>query len=550
MAFDIGAVFGQIVSTYARLPLSQKIAIPVLFAGCMATIVFVARWGSRPDYGLLFSDLEQTDAASVVERLKDMKVGYRIANDGRTVEVTPPNRVHELRLELAASGLPRGGSMGYELFSENALGRTGFVERIMLTRALQGELERTIQSIQAIRSVRVHITNPERSVFAKRDVLPTASVLLQLKAGQELTTHQVKGIANLVANSVERLTPENVTIVDALGNILNQKQSPDELGGTDSTRLAYKTGIEAEYARRIETMLAEVLGPGRAVARVTVDLDFSKYEKEEEAFDPAGQVIRSERTMSELAGLGAEGGVPGVISNLTNEPGILSAPDTGKNSNTRSENVKNYEVSRAVSRTLSAPGTIEKLSVAVLVDGQYDTLPAADAEAPPTKQYKPLSVELLRKIENLTKQAVGFDQSRGDVISVENIRFIEPDEYIGTALAQAETQNKVSSYLYWVFLGFFTLLLVFVVLKPLVRFIVQPTEAEADLSRLLPAGLEELETELQAERARIQARPTEQLPEVDIEELEELIAENSRIVKENPQQAALLIRYWLNDGKV
>jgi flagellar M-ring protein FliF len=554
MNFDLGAVFGQIVSVYARLPFAQKIAIPFLFFGSILIIVFVARWAARPDYGLLYSDLEQSDAASITEKLKDQRIDYRLRHDGRTIEISPRGLVHQVRLDLASGGLPRGGSTGFELFNETSLGRTGFVEKVMLVRALQGELERTISSIDAIKSVRVHITNPEKSVFVKRDVLPTASVLLRLKPGMELTQQQTKGIAYLVANSVERLEPKNVTILDSNGNILNLQQEGIELAGVDTTRMKFQKTLEAEYSQRIETMLAEILGPGKVVARVTADLDFSKYEREEESYDPGGQVVRSERSTVESGGLSAEGGVPGVVSNLTNDPGILTPPDSSRSANTRSESIKNFEVSRAVSRTISSPGAIQKLSVAVLVDGQYASTPTGetgpDGAAIAIKEYQPLSTDMLRRIENLVKQAVGYDASRGDIISVENIRFLDTEDSLSELLTSAASQEIM---LTWVKFGSIILLgiiFMFVVLYPLVKFLVSPTEAEVDLSRLLPSGIEDLEAELQAERTKMVSRPEQHLPEVDIEELEELLSENSKIVKDNPQQAALLIRYWLNDGKM
>ena len=548
MKFDIAAVFGQIVALYAKLPLAQKIAIPFLIAGSMGAIVFVSRWASRPDYGVLYSNLEESDAAGVVERLKDQKIGFRLRDDGKTVEITPPELVHELRLELASAGLPKGGSLGFELFNENTLGRTGFVEKVTLLRAVQGELERTIQSIDAVRSVRIHITNPERSVFTKRDVLPTASVLLKLKAGSELTNPQIKGIANLVAGSVERLTPENVTILDTHGNMLNQKPASDDLNGVDLTRLEYQRSIEGSYSKRIETMIGEILGPGKAVARVTADVDFSKYEKEEEAYDPSGKVTRSERAVEEAAGLTAEGGIPGVISNLTNDPGVLTPPDNTKNNNRKMESVKNYEVSRAVSRTTSATGKILRLSVAVLVDGQYPGAAGTDPQS--AKQYTPLSTEMIRKIENLVKQSVGFDAARGDIVTVENVRFFESDENLEQVLAKAESQEMIWKGVSWGVPALFILLFFFIVIRPLVKFLISPSESEVDLSRLLPAGLEELEAELEAERTKMSSMPEMQQPSVDIEELELLLGENSRLVKENPQQAALLIRYWLNEGRL
>ncbi len=547
MKFDIGAIFTQLVQLYVKLPLAQKIALPLLVAGSMGVIVFVSNWANRPDYAVLFSGMQEADAAAVVERLKDQRIGFRIRDDGRTVEVSPPEVVHELRLEFAAAGIPKGKSAGFEIFDESSLGQTGFVEMLKAIRALQGELERTIRAIDAVRDVRIHITKPKRSVFVKRDVLPTASVLLRLKAGDNLTKSQVKGIANLVSNSVERLTPENVTIIDSKGNILNEQQDQEEMGGADSTKLEYRASIESSYARRIESMLAEILGPGRAVARVTAELDFSKHEKEEEAYDPGGQVVRSSRTVEEGAGTSAQGGITGVVSNLTNEPSLLAPPNAGSGNNRRTESLTNYEVSRAVSRTVSETGTIERLSVAVLVDGKYTAQTAADQEA--QKAYKPLTNEMLKKIENLVKQSVGFDPTRGDVVTVENIRFFEPDASLEAVFAEAESREMIRDWAQTL-APYFLILVLFFLVRPMIKFLVSPTEAEVDLSRLLPAGVEELEAELEAERSRMSSAQEMLEPAVDIEELEELLSENSRMVKENPQQAALLIRYWLNEGRL
>lgn len=550
MKFDIGAIFGQVVAIYMRLPLAQKIALPFLFVASMGVIVFVARWANRPSYRVLFSGLAESDAAGIVEKLKDEKIGFRVSDDGKTIEVTPPEIVHELRLQMASAGLPKGGNIGFELFDANVLGRTGFVERITKLRAYQGELERTIQSIEAVRAVRVHITEPERSSFVKRDILPTASVLLRLKAGAELTPAQIKGIANLVANSVERLTPDNVTIIDSHGNLLNEKKDAQDSSGADVTRLDYKNKIEATYARQIESMLAGVLGPGKAIARVTADVDFNAFEKEEEAYDPGAKVTRSERAVEENAGLTAEGGVPGVISNLTNDPGVLTPPDSAKNANRRYESVRNYEVSRAVSKTTSAPGKVQKLSVAVLVDGQYVPVGEKTTEGSVAKQYKPLAPEMMKKIDNLVRQSVGFDSTRGDIVSIENIRFFEPDESLDKMLAETEQWDQVKAYASYVVPAIFILLFFFIVLRPMVSFLIRPTEAEVDLSRLLPAGVEELEAELEAERAKVTSMPDLGSSSIDMEELETLLSENSRLVKESPQQAALLIRYWLNEGRV
>lgn len=553
MKFDIGAIFEQIINLYIKLPLAQKIALPLLLTASMGVVVWVSNWATRPSYSVLYSNLEEADAASVVERLKDNKISYRLGNDGRTIEVSPPSIVHDVRLEMAGMGLPKGSSVGLELFNEPKLGQTALSEQINQVRAMSGELERTIGAIEAVRAVRVHIATPKRSVFAKRDVPPTASVLVKLKAGSELTPIQIKGIAHLVAGSVERLTPENVTILDQNGKMLNEKPTEEAKAGLDLTRLQFQREVESALSKRIETMLSEILGPGRVVARVTADMDFSKMEKEEEAFDPAGIVTRSERESQEGTGVSSEGGVSGVVSNLTNDVGVLSPPDSGKNGNIKKESVKNFEISRAISKTSNAPGKVQRLSVAVLVDGQrVDSAPPSTnpADPKPMKVYQPLNTEMLKKMENLVKQAVGFDPARGDIVTVENIKFMEPDPELEQELTALESRKQMFSWVSMIVPLVLILLFMLIVVRPLVRFLVTPSESEVDLSRLLPAGIEELEAELEAERSKISTLPEVSGPTIDIEELEGLLGENSRLVRENPQQAALLIRYWLNDGRM
>lgn len=553
MNFDPGKVFENLVSFYARLPLAQKIALPLLMVGSMSAIVFVTRWAGRPEYQVVFSGMEQTDAAGVVEYLKDKHIDYKLSDEGRTVAISPPTMVDSVRLELSSAGLPKGSTKGFELFDKSTLGTTALAEQITKLRAIQGELERTIMSIDAVKAARVHLNNPEKSAFVKKDSVPTAAVLLKIKAGMELTPAQVKGIAHLVAGSVERLTVENVTIMDSKGNLLNEKSDGVDGGGADLTRLDYQRQIESAYVKRIETMLDEVLGPNKSVARVTVDMDFSKFEKEEEAYDPSGIVTRSERTVDDGSGSKTQTGVPGVSSNLTNDTSLLGAPDSGKGASAHRESVKNYEVSRAVSRTAQAAGRVQRVSVAVLVDGQYVKVPGTekgeDGKPLQVDQYRPLATEMMRKIENLVKQSVGFDGARGDSVTVENIRFM-PNEAMEEVLAGA-APSMLDKFLF-PNIGTVLLVLFFFLflIRPLVKFLTKPTESEVDLSRLLPSGVEELEAELDAERVKLGSVAEVPVAGIDMEELEGILAQNSKVVKDNPQQAALLIRYWLNDGRI
>lgn len=553
--FDPSAVLGQVTASFMRLPLSQKIIFPLLIIGSVWGLIFVSKWATRPDYVVLYSDLAPADSGAVVERLKAQKIKYEVRGDGTTIAITPPELIHELRLSLASEGLPKDGRIGYELFDQTNLGVTGFVERLKLVRALQGELERTISSLEAVAVARVHITMPEKTVFAKKSNRATASVMIRLRPGGELDKKQIKGIAHLVSGSVEGLDVADVNIVDVYGNLLTAQEDPtgDNLSA-DATQLQYQHEIEQNYVRRIESMLAKVLGAEKVVARVTAEIDFSKSQREEESFDPAGQVTRSEKSIDEGVGASQRGGIPGVVSNLTEDPSLLSPPSSTKDGANRRETVKNYEVSRAVTRIDDARGKLVRLSVAVLVDGKYvDIVPASapaatDPAVAPAKSYQALDAEMLRQIEDIVKSAVGFDPARGDTLTVENIPFHVPDESFAVELEKKAGQDMIFNIIAKLGPVLFIVLFFLIMVRPLIKFMVTPTEAEVDLTRLLPTGVEELEKELATER--VQAKVPSVEPVVDLAQLETLMAENSSLVKQNPQQAALLIRYWLNDGRL
>ena len=548
-SLDPSAILGQLTNSYLKLPLIQRIIFPLLVIGSVIGIVYVSRWSNQADYVVLFSDLSSQDSAAVIQKLKEKKIQYQVRSDGSSIAITPPELVHETRIELAGEGVPKGGVVGLEIFETSNLGSTTFQEKIKFQRAIQGELERTIGAIRGVSGARVHVAQPEKSVFSKLGSQATASVMLKIDPSAELSKKQIQGITNLVAGSIEGLKAENVTIVDAVGNLLTAKDgegSEEALNG-EATRLSYQREVEKGFVQRVEQMLQKILGPGKVIARVTADMDFSQVEREEESYDPAGQVVRSQRTVEEgAAGTAQRGGVPGVVSNLANDPSLLTAPNSGQASGSRKEDVKNYEVSRAVSKTSLPRGKITKISVAVLVDGNYEAAPGAAADAP--KVFKALDEDTIGRIESVVKSAVGFDSVRGDTVTVENIAFNAADPALNDAMDKKAQVDWIFNSLYRAGPVLFILLFFVVIVRPLVKFLVTPTEAEVDLNRLLPTGIKELEQELASERSSVRVPEAE--PVVNMEQLEELIAANSRQVKENPQQAALLIRYWLNDGRL
>jgi flagellar M-ring protein FliF len=581
---DPRAILTQLFEKFLKLPLAHKVLIPVLVVFPVWALIYVSKMATQPDYTVLYSDLSPADAGAVVDRLKEMKAAYKV--EGDSVLVSPPELVHELRISLAAEGVPKTGTVGYELFDGTSFATTTMGEMVKKQRALQGELERTIMSLDSVLSARVHISQPEKTIFAKQAQDPSASVLLKLRSGGELDKKQIRGIANFVANGVEGLKADDVTIIDVYGNLLTPKDDEGDELGADATRLTYTKEVEKSYAQRIESMLAKVLGPGKVVARVTADLDFSSNEREEESFDPGGQVIRSERSVEEGAGGTARGGVPGVAANLSNDPNLLSPP-SGTESNTRREAVKNFEVSRAIIKSSQAKGKLLRLSAAVLVDGKYEEVPVAStggvvtdavAAVAPTKVFKSLTPEMLAQVEGVVKSAIGFDGTRGDVVTVENIPFYQPDENLKDELAKAAEMNAWYRYgalsvpiLALLIFGFF-------VLRPMMKFLTSNPEAEIDITRLLPQGMQVSSpglpqsgsmtaketaaalgdgsaapgTTTAAAAAAAAAAVKSGLPDlsgpVDMEQLGEIMAESSRLVKDNPAQAALLIRYWLNEG--
>lgn len=571
-SLDPKAVFSQLTDRYMKLPIAQKVAAPVLLAFCVWAVVYASKVATAPEYSILYSDLSSTDAGSVVQRLKEMKIAYRL--DGNSISVSPPSQVHELRLNLASEGLPKTGSVGYELFDGTNFATTTLGEMVKKQRALQGELERTIMSLDAVVAARVHISQPEKTIFAKQAQDPGASVLLKLRPGSELDKKQIKGITNFVASGIEGLKPENVTIIDEFGNLLSAAPQEGEDLGADATRLQFIREVERGYTQRIESMLAKVLGPGKVVARVTAELDFSSSEREEESYDPGGRVIRSERSIEEGSGSEQRGGIPGVVSNLSNDPKAMAAAEGVTEQNSRRENVKNFEISRAVTRSAQARGKLIRLSAAVIVDGKATEAPELDGEGKPTgkiaKSYEALTPETLSQVEGIVKSAVGFDSTRGDVVTVENVPFFTPDESLQAELAKAHQTDQYLKFGGMMVPVLALALFVLFVLRPLVKFLTTTSQQEYDLSKLLPSELLNADAPVSESGSRrsgaigIEHGGSDDTGDggsrkgsiggiessIDLEQFEEVVAENVRLVKENPQQAALLIRYWLNDGKI
>ncbi|MFH1218124.1 MAG: flagellar basal-body MS-ring/collar protein FliF [Pseudomonadota bacterium] len=407
-------ISNQAVSVVRSLTLPQKIIAGLIVGAVLAAMLFLSFMGTKPSYAVLYSGLAPEDAAGVVEKLKEQRIDYQLAENGTAVLV-PGSSVYETRLTLAAEGLPRGGGVGFELFDKSSFGTTDFVQQLNYQRAVQGELARTIRQFKQVRDARVHIATPKESVFVEDSKPPSASVSLTMAGQEKLAKSEIMAIVHLVASAVPGLTSENITVVDTVGRLLFRKEG-DDASMLSATQLEYQTKVEGDLRKKVESMLEEVVGVNKALARVTVDLDFNKVAVTEESFDPDGQVIRSEQLLLEKQG-GAEdaGGIPGVKGQLATftETGDAATSTDGFN---RKNVTRNYEITRKTRQIQEGIGAIKRLSVAVMVDGVYEE--NSDKDGKKSLVYKARSPEELQRFAKMTQNAIGFDPDRGDQVEV------------------------------------------------------------------------------------------------------------------------------------
>ena len=497
----------QVKDLLKNLTLTKLLILFVVVGGTIAAFAFMIVWSTRGDMQVLYSNLTPEDAGSILTRLKEQKIPYRISGNGNSVLI-PRDRVYETRLELAAEGLPQGGFIGFEIFDNTKLGMTEFVQNVNYQRALQGELARTINGFTEVESSRVHIVMPTKSLFASKEEPATSSVVLKLRSGRWLTKDQVRGIVHLVSSSVSGLNPENVTVVDNYGKMLAGYEQESELGRFSSDQLEFQEKVERNLEYRIKTMLEKVLGPDRAVVRLACAMNFKRYEKTEELYDPNTRVVRSEQLVHENSS-GWEtipAGIPGVVSNVA---GVDAIPETRNPANgyQKQDKTINYEISKVTSHTVEPVGKIERVSVAVMVDGTYKEVVNADGEK--ELQYNPRTEAEMRKLESIVKSAVDFDPKRGDNVEVVNIPFESSplpgeEDLVGTGLVHQ--MRKIAPVLRYGFVGVFLLLAFVFVVRPLVNWLTMNTGGSTDILNRLPKTILEIEQEFQPQKKSLPNR--------------------------------------------
>lgn len=399
---DVTAAFTDFIRNFKSLEPARRwmiIGAGALTLLMMGTFIYFT---NQVDYQVLFSGLAQEDTAVIVGKLQEKKIPYKVSPSGDII-YAPADKVPELRMEMAAAGALRGGTVGYEIFDSRTLGATEFEQQINYRRALQGELARTINSLDEVQQSRVHIAIPKDSLFTDQQKKATASVTIKLKPGRTLRPGQIEGITHLVARSVEGLIPDDVIVIDSKGNILSKNQGEARLTHLSNTQIEYQRNVEKELAAQVQTLLENVVGKGKAVVRVTADLDFRVSEKTEEIYDPESTVVRSSQKQSEKT---------------TTPTGKAS---TGGQEREKVDEVVNYEINKVVNKTVMPVGDIKKLSIAVLVDGLYVKNDKGQ------EVYQERSKKDLETIEDLVRKSAGFNAARGDQVVVTSMPFTKMD---------------------------------------------------------------------------------------------------------------------------
>ncbi|WP_318365080.1 flagellar basal-body MS-ring/collar protein FliF [Enterobacter sp.] len=550
-----------------RLRANPKIPLMVAGAAAVAIIVAMVLWAKQPDYRTLYSNVSDQDGGAIVAQLTQMNIPYRFSETGGAIEV-PADKVHELRLRLAQQGLPKGGAVGFELLDQEKFGISQFSEQVNYQRALEGELARTIETLGPVKNARVHLAMPKPSLFVREQKSPSASVTVNLEPGRAMDEGQISAVVHLVSSAVAGLPPGNVTVVDQSGRLLTQSNTSGR--DLNDAQLKYAGDVEGRVQRRIEAILSPIVGNGNVHAQVTAQIDFANKEQTEENYRPNGDasqaVLRSRQLNESEQSNGAAGGVPGALSNQPapantapistppannpqnangqnaqngqqnqNAQQTTTAAASGPRNTTRNETT-NYEVDRTIRHTKMNVGDVQRLSVAVVVN--YRQL----ADGKPL----PLTAEQLKQIEDLTREAMGYSEQRGDTLNVVNSQFNATDD--GEPEIPLWKQPWVIEQMIAAGRWLLVLIVAFILWRKAVRpHLVRRTELlkAQEEARVASQTQQEVEESVEVRLSKdeqIQQRRANQ--RMGVEVLSQRIREMS---DNDPRVVALVIRQWMSN---
>lgn len=536
-----------VLSGIKNLPVWRQMGVITALALASALGLAAVLWMQKPDYGLLYGSLSDKEVGGVLETLEKLNVDYKIDTATGAI-LAPADKIHEVRLKLAAQGLPKSSNLGYELLDqETGYGTSQALETARFQRALEGEIARSVMVIQPVRSARVHLALPKQSVFVRERKQPSASVLVDLYPGRSLEKSQVEAIVHLVASSVPQMEAGQVTVVDQKGRLLNAKENGDAFFLT-SKQFEYKTQVEEHLMERVRNILSPLVGPDGLRAQVSADLDFSVTEKTQEAFNPELSAVRSEQTSEELSRLNGIGGIPGALSNQPPAAGVApetaagqtpATAQTGEPGSSSKSATRNFELDKTISHTRLAGGELRRLTVAVVVDNQRLIEDGKEAS-------RPYSQADLDRFADLVKQAVGFDAKRADQVTVTNAAFLPPEPLEPLPEPPLWEQGWFTSLLKQIGAVLVVVFLVFGVFRPALRALTPRQQARVPAA----GGGAQSQTgddELAEDRLTLSK---DEMPLLDAPPgYDKRLAFAKKMVDENPQRVAQVVKAWVrSDG--
>ncbi|GAB3480902.1 flagellar basal-body MS-ring/collar protein FliF [Marinomonas epiphytica] len=545
-------LYVELLTGFNKLTVIRQLALMVGLAASIAIALAAVLWTNGPDYKPVLSSITDYNADQIVEILSTNNIPFKL-DENTGALLVEGDYYHQARLKLAGSGIVSDNIVGLEIMDqEQGLGTSQFVESTRYRRGLEGELSRTISSLQSIKSARVHLAIPKESVFVRDTRKPSASVFLELYPGRRLDRSQVDAIVNLVASSISQLSDKDVTVVDQRGTLLTEKDSTSELS-VAGKQFEYTRKVEDVLLTRVNNILGPVIGAGRFKAEVSADVDFTAVEQTAEQYNPDLLALRSEQTLREnSASRTGAGGIPGALSNQP--PGAVSAPETfdqngatvggssgQNNGQSREETTRNFELDRSISYTKRQQGTVRRLSVAVVVDDIVSIDPESSAVV-----RTPWSDDELGRLTLLVRDAVGYDPSRGDSVSVINSPFALPEPEEPIAEVPFYQQTWFLNLLQPTLVGVFVLILLLVVVRPILKTLSEQSKiavAEDTEATIFADETDEISDDqvslVSAEDIMVPGSP---------EKIDRQLNAIRGLIAEEPERVAQVVKQWVMEG--
>ena len=548
------------IQTLRNLGAARLGIMALVTLGVVGFFIYLSTRLTSGDMSLLYSDLARSDSGAIVKKLDALHVPYQVNPEGTNIMV-PSDQVGKIRMELAQEGLPAGGSIGYEIFDQQpAFGTTSFMQNMNQLRALEGELSRTVGTLAPVHQARIHLVMPRRELFSHDESPASASVLLQLRPGAQLSREQVSAIRNLVAAAVPQLKPDAISIVDDHGNLLARPSEGDSEAEVAQSEEERRRAFEARLSRTVEDLVGRTVGAGKVRATVTADMDFDRVTTSTDTYDPDGQVVRSTQTVQENNNSEDSAEKNSAVTVNNNIPGGQTQSGAGGNSSkvqgNRQEETVNYEISHKTENHVREAGQVKRLSVAVIVDGTYTA--GADGK----DAYHPRTDQEIQQITQLVKSAVGFQTDRGDSVDVSNMQFAQEATDLGTAAPETSllgfSKHDIMHLAEVALIAIVAVLILLLIVRPLMSRLLASAQLEPqpDSPQALLAGPRQAVPQLAGPTGSALAQALSETESEDTESMIDITQVEGRvrasslrkigeIVEKHPSEAVSILRGWI-----